>query len=322
MASASWRDRWRMLGERTGSALLQRGLLPARTARPHERTLVLFYNTMFGAAIAPPAQGLPHGFELTTDLRRFGEARAVVFHIPSLGRIERLRKPAHQLWVAWWMECEQHFPPLNDPEFMGRFDLTMSHRLDADVPMPYLGALDESQLRAPPRPKRGLAALFMSGDRETSGRTAYAAELMRHMDVHSYGRVLRNRRLDEDRGRQTKLDTVSRYRFTLAFENAIAEDYVTEKLYDPLLAGSVPVYLGAPNVERLAPSPESYIDVRDYASPGELADRLLALASNEAAYDRHLAWKGRPFAPGFQALLDGQRTDAIVRLCAALRERL
>jgi hypothetical protein len=310
-----------MLGERVGSAILQRGLLPARTALSGKRALVLFYNTMFGAAIPPPAPALPDGFELTTDLRRFGEARAVVFHIPSLGRIERLRKPAHQLWVAWWMECEQHFPPLNDPEFMGRFDLTMSHRLDADVPVPYLGALDESQLRAPPRPKRGLAALFMSGDRETSGRTAYAAELMRHMEVHSYGRVLRNRSLDRDRGRETKLETVSRYRFTLAFENAIAEDYVTEKLYDPLLAGSVPVYLGARNVERLAPSPDSFIDVRDYGGPEELAHRLLALASDEAAYDRHLAWKGRPFQPNFQTMLEESRTDAIVRLCAVIRER-
>ena len=322
MARASWPARWRILGERARSALLQRGLLPARSAVPRERALVLLYNTMFGAATPPPAPELPDGFELATDLRRFGEARAVVFHVPSLGRIDRLRKPDGQLWVAWWMECEQHFPRLTDPEFMGRFDLTMSHRLDADVPVPYAGGIDEGELRTPPRPKRELAALFMTGTRETSGRTAYAAELMRHLEVHSYGRVLRNRRLREDRGRETKLETVSRYRFTLAFENAIAEDYVTEKLYDPLIAGSVPVYLGAPNVERLAPSAESYIDVRDHASPRELADRLLALASDQAAYDRHLVWKGRPFAPGFKALLEGQRTDPFVRLCAAVGEPL
>ena len=37
------------------------------------------------------------------------------------------------------MECEQYIPRLSDTAFMGRFDLTMSHRLDADLPVPYLG---------------------------------------------------------------------------------------------------------------------------------------------------------------------------------------
>ena len=83
--------------------------------------------------------------------------------------------------------------------------------------------------------------MLVRGRRETSGRTDYARELMRRMEVHSYGRVLRNRQLDTDRGVESKLETIASHRFTLAFENAIAEDYVTEKLYDPLVAGSVPV---------------------------------------------------------------------------------
>lgn len=38
----------------------------------------------------------------------------------------------------------------------------------------------------------------------------------------------------------------------MAFENVIAMDYVTEKFYDPLIAGSVLVYLGAPNIADFA----------------------------------------------------------------------
>jgi hypothetical protein len=319
MARATLEHRLRMLGERARSQLLQRGLLRPTKPRFRDGNLILLYNTMFGAP--PNAPALPGDFELSTDLSRFEEARAVVFHIPSLGRIDRLQRPEGQLWVAWWMECEQHFPRLADPEFRRRFDLTMSHRLDADVPVPYLGAVDERELRSPPREKHGLAAAFITGGRETSGRTAYTAELMRQMEVHSFGRVLRNRRLREDRGRATKLSTIGSYRFTLAFENAVAEDYVTEKLYDPLVAGSVPVYMGAPNVERLAPSPESYIDVRDFPDPRALADHLLRLAGDEAAYARHLAWKQRPFEPGFERLLEGQRTEAMVRLCEVIGRR-
>ena len=46
----------------------------------------------------------------------------------------------------------------------------------------------------------------------------------------------------------TFLRLVSRYKFTLAFENAIADDYITEKLWRPLKLGSVPVYFGSPSV--------------------------------------------------------------------------
>lgn len=45
-------------------------------------------------------------------------------------------------------------------------------------------------------------------------------------------------------------------------ENSIATDYVTEKLYDAFVAGCVPVYYGAPNIEDLLPDPDSIIDYR------------------------------------------------------------
>lgn len=41
---------------------------------------------------------------------------------------------------------------------------------------------------------------------------------------------------------------VAQYKFSLSFENAECEDYITEKLWRPLIAGSVPVYIGSPSV--------------------------------------------------------------------------
>lgn len=42
---------------------------------------------------------------------------------------------------------------------------------------------------------------------------------------------------------------VAKYKFTIAIENAICDDYITEKLWRPLIAGSVPIYLGSPSIE-------------------------------------------------------------------------
>jgi hypothetical protein len=44
------------------------------------------------------------------------------------------------------------------------------------------------------------------------------------------------------------LHFVARYKFTLSFENAVCDDYITEKLWRPLVVGSVPIYMGSPSV--------------------------------------------------------------------------
>lgn len=95
---------------------------------------------------------------------------------------------------------------------------------------------------------------------------------------------------------------------------------MTEKFYDPLIAGSVPVYLGAPNVRDFAPADHCYIDVTDFAGPGELAAFLRDLAGDPQRYQRYLAWKrdGVP-NPGFAALMARFRDGGACRLCRRSR---
>ena len=157
--------------------------------------------------------------------------------------------------------------------------------------------------------------LFTTNGGERSGRTGFLVELMRYLPVDSFGKALRNRELPEDSGRETKLQTIARYKFTLAFENSIARDYVTEKFYDPLIAGSVPVYRGAPNAHDFAPADQCFIDAGQFAGPRDLADYLLRLAAEPDQYESYLAWKHEPFRPRFIELAESQSTDPRVRLC-------
>lgn len=72
----------------------------------------------------------------------------------------------------------------------------------------------------------------------------------------------------------SKLDLLQRYRFTIAYENCGKDNgYLTEKLFDALLAGCVPVYLGNPSVGRDVPE-RAFIDVRKYGSRREVAELL------------------------------------------------
>lgn len=94
---------------------------------------------------------------------------------------------------------------------------------------------------------------------------------------------------------------------------------MTEKFFEPLVAGSVPVYLGAPNVEDFAPGRSCYIDATRYASPAELADHLSARAMDERAYAALHAWRSEPLSESFAAKLARVKFGSFHRLARLLR---
>jgi Glycosyltransferase family 10 (fucosyltransferase) C-term len=96
-----------------------------------------------------------------------------------------------------------------------------------------------------------------------------------------------------------KLSTLGRYRFALAIENTRFPGYVSEKLFDCLLAGTIPVYLGAPDVERYV-AREAFVDARAFGGYAELDAHLRGMSPGEA--EAHLA-AGAAYlrSPAFEA---------------------
>jgi len=281
---------------------------------------------MWGGSLEYPIAEIPAPYVLTTDRNAIAGAAAVVFHIPTLPAKaiphEIVKRPG-QLWIAWCMECDVHYPQMNDPALKSWFDLTMTYRLDSHVPAPYLTPDLDKTLRTKPGQKSNdnLLNAFISSSIDRSGRIEYLRKLMSSLDVHSYGKLFRNRHFEKDLWRETKLDTMRQYKFTVAFENAVATDYVTEKFYDPLIVGSVPIYLGAPNIEDFAPGDHCYINASEWR-PEALAAYLTRLAGNESEYARFLEWKTKPFRKPFIERLDIAKTHPFVRLCGKVEERL
>lgn len=68
---------------------------------------------------------------------------------------------------------------------------------------------------------------------------------------------------------KNKLRLLSSFKFCLAFENSSASGYITEKIFDCFKAGCVPIYLGAPDVEKYIPK-SCFIDYRDFDGYGDL----------------------------------------------------
>ncbi len=96
------------------------------------------------------------------------------------------------------------------------------------------------------------------------------------LDVYGHGwkgepaswlhKLVRHRPFDCGRGpfEGDKLSLISNYRFGVAFENLVADrGYLSEKLFDMLYGGAVPIYLGDKNVTDIVP-PDCFIDARQF----------------------------------------------------------
>jgi hypothetical protein len=70
-----------------------------------------------------------------------------------------------------------------------------------------------------------------------------------------------------------KHELLSRYKFTIAYENTAYPGYVTEKVIDAIVSASIPVYMGAPDIAAQLPA-EAFIDARAFASPGAIAAHM------------------------------------------------
>jgi hypothetical protein len=87
------------------------------------------------------------------------------------------------------------------------------------------------------------------------------------------------------RGRAAdKRATLAQYRYALCFENDAhpvwSRGYVTEKIFDCFYAFTVPVYLGAADIEKHVP-PECFVDFRRFSSLNALDEYLLGMTDEE-----------------------------------------
>lgn len=74
----------------------------------------------------------------------------------------------------------------------------------------------------------------------------------------------------------TKWETLSQYDFILCFENTRLPGWLTEKLFENLRVGTIPIYWGATDIKSLVPA-DCFIDMRDFSGYEELLPFLKSL---------------------------------------------
>jgi len=185
-----------------------------------------------------------------------------------------------------------------------------------------------------------IATIFMSNCGSTnSNRAEYLKQLMEVIPIHSFGRCMNNisphsvpdchNQAGNQHIYEEKMCIIRKYKFYLAFENSIDESYVTEKYWQSLRAGAVPVIIGAPNVDDFFPTEGtvgglSAIKVSDFKSAKELGNFLKELAGDETRYNKYLEWKTKPAAPNFKKLVETSLdfVSTVCQICVHVAKEL
>ncbi|KAK2834006.1 hypothetical protein Q7C36_014707 [Tachysurus vachellii] len=275
-----------------------------KAAVTDENIILLIWNWPFGfrfdVKACSPQFGI-EGCQITDDRSQYDKAHGVMFHHRDIGGdfsgLLNRPRPPYQKWV--WMNMESPDNSGRRAEVDNAFNLTSNYRRDSDVWVPYGRLVEVSEkektFQIPTKDK--IVCWIVSNWNPNFKRVKYFTELSKHIKVEAYGRHFNRYIGSEDYNK-----ILSSCKFYLSFENSIHKDYFTEKLFNPMDVGTVPVVLGPPreNYEEVIPS-DSFIHVDDFKSPQELAEHLRYMDQNQEAYERYFTWRqyftalGSPF---------------------------
>lgn len=112
-------------------------------------------------------------------------------------------------------------------------------------------------------------------------------KLIRHLNRSNWLRSLFHKKFNSYRGKvDRKLPVLKKYKFSICFENTCdVPGYITEKIFDSLISGCVPIYRGAQNIQDHVPS-NCFIDMRNFSTHAELYRYIANMGADE--YEAYL----------------------------------
>ena len=140
-----------------------------------------------------------------------------------------------------------------------------------------------------------------------SKREEYVSEMLKHVDIDIYGKCGRNFPRKHHKpsecvffdGLEKNCAVFSKYKFYLAFENSLCEEYITEKYWKLYYARNifyfhiVPIVRGArvKQYKQHVDLSGSYINADSFRTSKDLVDYLIYLNRNQTAYEEYFKWK-------------------------------
>ncbi len=133
--------------------------------------------------------------------------------------------------------------------------------------------------------KKKFCSFVISGynPRKNSNRVDFFHQLSKYKPVDSGGRKFNNIGGPIPGGSRGKIDFLRQYKFNIAFENRSLPGYTTEKIFEPMVARSLPIYWGNPLINEEF-NPRSFLNRADFPSDEALIEKIIELDQDDAKY--------------------------------------
>ena len=280
----------------------------------NDTKIILFYTPWFGDKPWPDLASPEHNLSLvncpekkcniTYNVYDIGKSDLVIFHAADMRRfvsrielqqIQTYRCPSQRM-AFLSLESPQSVPinSIDIPD--GFFNWTITFKTDSDFHFPYGSYARLSSAENPP-PLSDYAAgksklVMWAVSHCGTIRERYVKKLLNYINVDIYGNCSSIYEQNNQCSRSSYCEDIFKpYKFTLAFENGVCTDYITEKFWVALQRNSVPVVLARDYYSGDVVPPGSFISVQDFPSVKALAEYLLYLDKNDTAYNEYFSWK-------------------------------
>ena len=264
----------------------------------------------------------PLSCEFTHDNSRIQTADAVIIELvnhPKFGVSENVVWPERRrqnprgasekelpLRGLFYYEPTNSYPSftLASDDVASQFDFTATHSQSTTVPVTLVcpwGREVADFLKPPPQKKPGHLVAYFSEHGcagqfsqllneffDAAGSDTGNAQNGLHAFVHKKNCDLPPEASGDPFQLSTRIDFVGTYRFVLITEGTEEADFISPEWSQAFLSGTVPIYLGAPNIEHYAPGPKSYISARDFSNGADLWNYLQTFVAADESSHEHV----------------------------------
>lgn len=234
-------------------------------------------------------------------LKRYPEIPPQKYLVPRYGR---------HIWALLQEESPMYCKECSDDEFLNLFNFSSTFNRNSNIPFPLLNMISLNNITSKiffvkTKKKNSFLKeispiLYLQSNCKTKTmRDEYIRELMKYIPIDSYGQCLNNKMLPiahKEFGykyleRHDFLHFVARYKFVIAIENSVCDDYITEKFWRAIHVGVVPIYFGSLTIRDWLPNEKSAILLEDFPTPKLLIAYIDNLMQDDDLYEQYLEHK-------------------------------
>ena len=308
-----------------------------------EQTIILFWTNFYGMennwrVDAGPVTCGAYSCYLSYDKEQYYRASALMFHHRSGDWLDMfpidydLPRVPGQRWVLYNRESSWWDPKGDVLNIANNLmNWTMGFRKDDDITIP-TAIITKGQFEGGFDPNRNylegktgnivglMSACIYYGMAGYETRRRYIEFLEKHgLKYDVYGKC------GKDCGAFSSCSAILRkYKFVIAFENSLCDEYISEKPYrNGLMQGVVPVVMSGANLsDPYVLPPGSFIDAAQFTSVAKLSAFLDKVGSDPKLYNKYFEWR-KDWNIELVSLNEGQERfsmDYFCPLCTKLHE--